>query len=213
MCNNYMGNKKAFTLVETFISTFIVLYVFLAAWMLYSTAWAWWHEISPKIEAQKTAKLALSLIITGSVDDTAGVDIINSVNYKRRNGIAWASSLLNPTSMPDDDGDGEPDRWLWTNNRIDFRLEGDVSSDLRYFKVENNKIVYCYSITRNGVLQEASKDIVRTSDPLDAIALEFEFVVQYNMVKVTVTIAKHLATRPAMPYTITLKDYIHMRNL
>lgn len=213
MCNNYMENKKAFTLVETLISTFIALYVFLAAWMLYSTTWAWWHEISPKIEAQKTAKLALSSIITGSVDDTAGVDTINSVNYKRRNGIAWASSIFDPTSMPDDDGDGEPDRWLWTNNRIDFRLEGDVSSDLRYFKVENNKIIYHYSITRTGVLQEASKDIVHTSDSLDTIALEFEFILQYNMVKVTVTITKHITAQPATPYIIVLKDYIHMRNL
>ena len=84
----FIRASSGFTLVEALISLFIVTFMFAAAVSVYAMGWRWWAEISPRIEAQRIARVALSSVIDGRIDATAGTYTIGSTVYGRRNGIA-----------------------------------------------------------------------------------------------------------------------------
>lgn len=112
-----MKRPKAFTLVEVMTATFIALYTVLAAWSAYVMVWSWYHETNPEIEAERIARIALSTVIVGKADPTAGTYQIGSVTYQRRSGIAQATRV--PT-FP-------------SPQAIDFGLEPDSSNARSYY--------------------------------------------------------------------------------
>ncbi|MDD5495482.1 MAG: hypothetical protein PHP46_00100 [Candidatus Omnitrophica bacterium] len=218
MFSSGSAKKKAFTLTETIVAMALIVYVFSGAWLTYATIWTWWHEIAPKIEAQRLVKVALSKIMTGETDTSAGTDSIEGTTYNRRDGIGWASTLLDEDLAVDDDGDGSIDRLIWENNRIDFRLASDSAGDIRSFYVAQedisgkNCIYYYYMITRNGIVTEETRPIVKMPNSRDIINIDFEFITQYSMLVATVTLQKKLDTATG-EYTIALNDYMHLRNI
>lgn len=85
------NDKNGFTLAEVAVTAFIAVLIFLAAWSFYIIGSTWWYEVSPRIEAQRAARLALQFIIEGRPDSTAGFDVIASLGrINRSNGIGYA---------------------------------------------------------------------------------------------------------------------------
>ena len=87
----FPADKKAFTLVETLISTIIMVLILSSVWSIYFMGWKWWYEMEPIVETQRIARIAVSSVIDGMMDSTAGEDTINGVEYGFRNGIAFAT--------------------------------------------------------------------------------------------------------------------------
>ena len=79
---------------------------------IYIMGLSWWHEVVPKIETQRIARLALISVIEGTSDLTTGTYAIGSASYKRRNGIIQATLVPNLPSI----------------NEIDFALAPDTSN-------------------------------------------------------------------------------------
>lgn len=112
--------RKAFTLIEVMITTFIALYTILAVTGAYVMFWTWWHESRPEIEAERIARIALSTIVYGTSDSTAGSYAVGATSYTRRNGIAGAIRAPTfPMSEP--------------SQRIDYGLEPDAANSRSYF--------------------------------------------------------------------------------
>ena len=80
--------KDGFTLVEILVSAFVMSLTLAVIWALYILGWTWWYEVSPRIEAQRIARLAIERIVEGTPDSTTGYDMIGSVRHDKRNGIA-----------------------------------------------------------------------------------------------------------------------------
>ncbi|MFA5500349.1 MAG: hypothetical protein WC404_04635, partial [Candidatus Omnitrophota bacterium] len=83
-------DKKGFTIVELMVSSLVIVYIFLCALAMYMMGLAWWNEILPQTECQRIARSAISTIKEGMIDSTVGTDIINSITYKKRNGLEEA---------------------------------------------------------------------------------------------------------------------------
>lgn len=84
------SNRRAFSLTEVLVSAVIMLLAVLAIWAFYTLGLTWWHETTPRVDAQRTARIALDMITDGVIDPTTGADIAQGVSYSRRNGIAHA---------------------------------------------------------------------------------------------------------------------------
>jgi len=121
-------------------ATFIALYTITAAMTSYVVFWTWWHETSPEIEAQRLARIAISTIIYGNVDSTAGTYNIGSTTYTRHNGIAQATRMSALSTLPSQAMTFglEPD----TSNCRSYYLGFDASSGTNavYYKDSNNAI-------------------------------------------------------------------------
>ncbi|MFA6079194.1 MAG: prepilin-type N-terminal cleavage/methylation domain-containing protein [Candidatus Omnitrophota bacterium] len=114
-------NRSGFSLIELITASFISLFVFLGAWSIYTMSWSWWHEISPRIQAQQIARIAIMSITEGNVDATAGTDVIGTSTYQRRNGLATA--CFDPVVSSN----------ISVNDRIDFGLEPDGGNVRAFF--------------------------------------------------------------------------------
>lgn len=108
---------SGFTLIEAVTTSFIALYIILAAWSVYVMGWSWWREAAPQVEAQRIARIALSVIRDGTVDSTAGNYSIGINSYKRRNGISQATAV---PAIP-------------SPQRINYRLETEASNARAFF--------------------------------------------------------------------------------
>lgn len=105
--------RSAFTLAEVLTASVITLLVLLGTMTVYMMGRSVSAEAEPQADAQRIARLALSSIIDGNVDPTAGSDTIGGTSvYGRKNGIA------NAVGIP-----GIPN-----TNRINFRLEADLGN-------------------------------------------------------------------------------------
>lgn len=118
-----LENKASFTLVEVLVTAFVAVLVFLAVWSIYIMGWTWWYEVSPRIEAQRIARLAVAKIIDGVPDPTAGYDLIGSARYDRRNGIAASYYYLPDLPNAQADSDGK-----LFSREIDFGLFEDYKT-------------------------------------------------------------------------------------
>lgn len=193
--SHIIRNKKGFTLAEVITASFIAVYIVIGVWSLYLMAVSWWHETMPKIESQRIARMALTSVIRGSLDSTAGDDLIGSSLYGRRNGIA--SAVLIP-SIP-------------SPEHINFALETD-SSNIRAFYLGTDpatgqKAVY---------YKNNSGQVIMLKSTLGITDLKFEkFDGQDNMVKVTATARKEvLGTRSAAYVAETVYDeVVYLRNM
>jgi len=191
-----------FTLPEVLVATFIAFYVIAAAWAVYMMTSAWWKEINPEVEAARVARSAVSSIIYGSVDATAGADTIGMNTHYRRNGIAWARF---------DAGHTPPDTPVISTdkNTIDFRLEAD-SSNARQFRIAADpatglKAVYYQS------------QMIRPT--LGLTGLQFSYYTSggtttYNVIKVVATVEKDILGTRNTPKHIKVEyaGYAYLKN-
>jgi hypothetical protein len=193
-----LKKRDAFTLIEAITATFVGLYVFLGVWAIYTMSWSWWNEMVPRIEAERIARVALTSIIEGTIDPTAGTCTVGSTTYSMRNGIAWAK-------LVDDIAYGT------SVTSINFGLDPD-SSKVRSFYLGVD------ATTGLGVVYyKDSNSVVHMIKPTLGITdLRFEKTGgEADMLKVTTSVTKNvLGTRKtAYPVTVTYSDSVYLRNL
>jgi len=172
------------TLFEALIAVFIALYVFLALSSLFVMSWKWWHEILPRIEAQRIARIALAGIVRGTVDPTAGTYTIGTTTFSRRNG------LENATAEPD---------IIESGSRINFRLTPD-SANVRSFCLINND-----ETGNNAVYyidDAGDAHMIRGSDGISSLTFE-KYEGESNLIKVTATVERSISGTRDAPYTFT----------
>ncbi|MBU0605216.1 MAG: prepilin-type N-terminal cleavage/methylation domain-containing protein [Candidatus Omnitrophica bacterium] len=211
-----LNSRKGFTLAEVLVATIIGTMVMASAWSVYVMVWQWWAETSPRIEVERTARLALLNIIDGVTSvgglsgDVAGSYTIGSTSYKRRNGIAWANKDPGDSSYPQiQDQTGMP------ASRILYHLEPDAGNTKRefYYGTDNGQGAVYYKHT-NGVsyMLNGTRGITN---------LKFEKFVDPegysydNIIKVTVTAQKEVyGTRAQQSYTVGVvyTDTVYLRN-
>lgn len=193
-------NSKGFTLAEVLIAAIIGTMVIASAWSVYMMIWQWWAETGPRIEIERTARLALLNIIDGVTSvqglsgNVAGSYSVGSTSYKRRNGIAWATAY--PTISSD-------------KKTITYRLWPD-SSNVRQF--------YYGTYNGQGVVYYKHTDGTnyRLDGTLGLTELKFEnFGEANNVIRITVTAQKSVyGTRLNQPYnvSVTYTDTVYLRN-
>jgi len=142
------------------------------------------------IETQRIARSALSLIINGQYDATAGTDTMAGVNYSRRNGIVGATAYA-----------------IVGGNRINFALEPDaIGTTPRSFLLGvdagtgQNIVQYIDSVG-------ATHDLAST---LGITSLQF-VALSANIVRVTATVTQAQSlNRPNI--TASYSDTVYLRN-
>ena len=182
-------------LIEALTATFVAMFIILGAWSVYIMGWSWWHEVAPRIEAQRTARLALLNIIVGRFDPTAGTFSVGADSFSRRNGISCA------TAAPD----------ISTPHRINFRLEPDSSNVRSYYMgvdaaTGSNAVYY---VDNNSVVHEIRGTLGITD-------LTFEQVSgAANLIKVSALSEKTVAGTRSAPYTVraAYNETIYLRNV
>lgn len=167
----------------------------------------WWHEISPEIEAERSARSAVSSIIYGSVDPTAGTDTVGMITYSRRNGIAWArfDGDVTPPATPTISVD---------KNTINFRLEPD-SSNARQFYIATDAV----SGFKGVYYKNNSNQVTLIKPTLGLTGLQFSYftsggTTRYDIVKVEATVEKDITGMGNTPKHIKVQysDYAYLKN-
>ncbi len=223
-----MLNKKSFTLIEVLVTIFTATLIFSAAWAIYAMGMTWWHEVSPRIEAQRIARLAVTKIIDGTTDSTAGQDIIGGSSFKRRNGISstyyFAPTLPNPKYYPDG---------TTYSNEIDYGLFEDYStatpSPYQPSAARNVRAFYIGTDTDSSLKVVYYKDgqsvVHKISSTLGITDLKFHRYIETKIdgstvehpkiIVVTATVEKEVSTGKSEPYQIKVeyKDYAYLRNV
>lgn len=201
-------DKKGFTIVELMVSSLVIVYIFLCALAMYMMGLAWWNEILPQTECQRIARSAISTIKEGMIDSTVGTDIINSITYKKRNGLEEAYKSR------DDSLDVSFTTPLISleGRKISFKLEPDpTSTNSRAFYLgqdaSGTQAVYYQVGSTTPKLIRATRGITD---------LVFEAVSGYtNTIKVTATVQKTVMGSRSTPYQISVvySDYVYLRNM
>lgn len=179
--------KKGFLLVELLITLLLAGFVLTALVSIYITTSQWWAEIAPRIDAQKIARVALTSIIDGSIDPTAGTYTIGSKTYGRRNGIAWA------TATPD----------IPSLFRINFMLnKPGESSNVRSFYMATDPVTNLRAI----YYQDSSGAVRMIKPTLGITDLRFEKYMGYNnAIKVTATVDRNVIGTRRQPYRVKVE--------
>ena len=208
----YISNtdRRAFTLIETLTTGFIVLYIFLAAWSVYVIGWKWWHEMAPVAEAQRIARNAIAVVIDGVRDSTAGQEMIGLTTYVFRNGVS-ATTITNNDIIANA-AFASPVISL-AGRRIDFKLEGDAAaSNPRAFYLGQDattgiKAVYYQDSSGTVNIIEATKGI---DDIIFAVVPGAG-----NIIEITASVQRTVpGTRyETTPISVQYTDYIYLRNI
>jgi len=170
--------------------------------------WSWWNEVAPTTECQRIARVALTSVMTGITDQSAGTDVMNFITYKRRLGLDWSNrtyadtqNLTFTTPVISEAG-----------RRIDFKLEPDpTASNIRryYLSQDANGVKGIYYQYGNAAAQ-----LVRGTAGITDIM--FEAVSGYaNLIKVTVSAQKDVRTMRTEMYqaAAAYSDYVFLRNI
>jgi len=169
---------------------------------------AWWNEILPQTECQRIARSAISVIKEGMVDSTVGTDIINSITYKKRNGLEEAYKSR------DDSLDVSFNTPVITleGRKISFKLEPDpTSTNSRSFYLGQDAFGMQAVYYQVG---SSTPKVIRATRGLTDLV--FETVSGYsNVIKVTATVQKTVMGSRSTPYQISVvySDYVFLRNL
>jgi prepilin-type N-terminal cleavage/methylation domain-containing protein len=204
-------DKRGFTLAEVLIAAIIGTMVIASAWSVYAMVWQWWAEMSPRLDVERSARLALLNVIEGVTSvsglpgDAAGSYTVGSTNYKRRNGIAWANKDPGDNSYPEIlDQTGKP------ASRIRFHLVPDGNNVKREF--------YHGTYNGQGVIyyRHSNGSLYRLDGTLGVTELSFEKMPGTdNIIKVTVAAEKEVyGTRAGQPYPVRVvyTDTVYLRN-
>lgn len=213
--SNIPGSRKAFTLVETLTSALIVMFVVLSIWSIYFIGWKWWHEMAPIVEAQRAARIALSSIVDGTIDPSAGQETIIGTSYGFRNGIAYTvltneDCISSPSfTTPVISSDG---------HQIDFKLENDsVAVNGRRFYVGTDLTTGASAVFYRNSSGTSYKIKGTEVDPsTGSISLTFERDPAYsNLIKVTVSVQRTIpgTKYETTPLVVECSDFVYCRNL
>lgn len=200
------ANRRGFTLVEMMFALVIGFFVIAAAWASYVMIWQWWAEMSPRLDAQRTARIALLSVIegvtgvVGGPDPVAGTFTVGDTTYKRRNGIAWATAYPSITA-----GGGS----------ISYRLVPDSSNARMFFVLAN-------SLVPEGALYYKHTDGKTYEIPSTRGISEVKFekfvdsggAEHDNIIKVTATVDRDISGTRAGQYNIKVvyTDTVYLRN-
>lgn len=197
--------RRAFTLAEVLVASFVGLLVVSGTWSIYHMAWRWWYETAPLVEAQRIARIALSSVIEGTVDSTAGQDSI----YGRRNGIAWA--VYEPVISSN----------ISAADKIGFGLEKEKEDNGDYPTSHNERAFYLGLDPATGLnviyYEDNDDEASQLRATLGITGLKFEKFKDANdkiHIKVTATVEKDVAGTRSTPYHIKIEyvDYVYLRN-
>jgi len=208
--------REGFTLAEVLIAAIIGTMVIASAWSVYAMVWQWWTEMSPRLDVERSARLALLNVIEGVTSvsglsgNTAGSYTIGSTTYIRRNGLAWASKDPGDSQHPQIyDQAGKP------ASRIVYHLVPDANNVKRefYYGTYNGRGAVYYKHT-NGTSYRLDGTLGITNMKFERF-VDRDDVEHSNIIKVTVTAAKEVyGTRAHQPYTVTVvyTDTVFLRN-
>lgn len=191
-----LRRRDGFTLAEMVVSAFVASLVFVVIWAIYILGWTWWYEVSPRIEAQRIARVAIEKIVDGVPDSTTGYDMIGSTRHNKRNGIAstyyFAPNL--PSTYTNSEGtivSNSIEYGLYqdyavhppavANNIRSFYLSTDVATGLKavYYKDGNGashmlketlgitNLEFSYYVDRDVTPNVTCKDIIVVSVVVD----------------------------------------------
>lgn len=209
-------DTRGFSLAEVLIAAIIGTMVIASAWAVYMMVWQWWHEMSPRLDVERAARLALLNVvegvtsISGITGDVAGSYTVGSTTYKRRNGLAWASKDPADSSYPAIyDQTGKP------ASRIVYHLVPDASGVKRefYYGTYNGQGVVYYKHT-NGTVYRLDSTLGITNIEFGKF-VDAEGTVHDNIITVKVTAAKAVyGTRTNQPFTVSVAytDTVYLRN-
>lgn len=204
-------DRRGFTLAEVLIAIIVGTFVMISAWSAYMMVWQWWSEMGPRLDVERSARLALLNTIEGVTSvsglsgDVAGSYTVNSVAHKRRNGIAWANKDPGDNAYPE-----ILDQTGYPASRIRYHLVPDGNNVKReiYFGTYNGQGVLYYKHTSGASY--------RLDSTLGITNLKFEKLSgTNNIIKVTVTSQKQVyGTRTQQPYTVQVvyTDTVFLRN-
>lgn len=170
-------------------------------------AWTWWHEISPHIECQRIARIAISAISEGMTDPTAGTDRVDFITYGRRMGFVWAARGSDIDIFPTITDSGST-----TGHRINFKLESDpAGSNIRSFFLGQYQTGYgVYYQFRNNAPQ-----IIKATSNIGDLIFEkvfWEDGKDYSAVELYKVTAKASKTVKGVVRSAEYTDYIFLRN-
>jgi hypothetical protein len=214
--SDILKSRNGFTLAEVLIAAIIGTMVVASAWAVYMMVWQWWTEMGPRLDIERSARLALLNVIegvksiSGLTGDVAGSYTIGSSTYKRRNGIAWASKDPGDNKYPE-----IMDQTGYPASRIKYHLIPDANSTKRefYYGTYNGQGVVYYKHT-DGVSYRIDSTRGITGLKFEDF-VDTEGVIHKNIIKVTVTAKKEIyGTRTNQPYTVTVvyTDTVYLRN-
>ncbi len=196
----FFRSRRAFTMIEVLVASAVGIFVIMSAIAVFLMAWRWWSETYPRIEAQQITRLAISRIVNGVVDTTAGQDVIIGATHTRRNGIAGA--------------DRAPD--TATAGCINFSLEPDGSNLRSYYIASDDQ-----DASRNAVYYSydpGSPTVTKIRGTTGITGLSFVQSVDeatgFILVTVTATVDRNILGTRQASYNIHVEysDSIYIRN-
>jgi len=217
------GGRRGFTLAEVLIASIIGTLVIVAAWSVYVMVWQWWAESSPRLDVERSARIALLRVVEGvpgSATGDTGKDTVNSIDYKRRNGIAWSTDNPEFESVTID-GQSKV-------RKIKFRLKLDdekaqLQGNIRSYYLAKNgdqRVIY-YRYYNYDTSSYATEEIANSP----GVIYDVEFAsftddgsppASYpNIVTVKLSAAKEVyGTRVNQPFTVRVDytDTVYLRN-
>jgi prepilin-type N-terminal cleavage/methylation domain-containing protein len=212
MAHKNLFKKSGFTLAEMLVSASIMVLVVTAAWAVYVLGWTWWYEVSPRIDAQRIARLAMEKIVEGVSDPTAGYDMIGGIRYDKRNGIA--ATYYFPPALPDSYTNSEG---TTVSNKINYGLYQDYNTHPPESSANNIRSFYLGTDAGTGLKAVYYKDsnsaVHMLKDTLGITNLEFSYYVDkdvtpnvtYNdIIVVRVVVEKDVSAVGHTPYHINI---------
>jgi hypothetical protein len=201
-----LKGSRGFTLAEILIASIVGTMVIASAWSVYVMVWQWWAETSPRLDAERSARLAL-LNLTEGVTYVNGLGyianpyVVNGRNYYYRNGIAWADEY--PVISAD-------------NKTITYSLMPDSSSTRQFYPGTYNGQGVIYYRHTDGASYRLDSTLGVTDLRFENLPNPDDPLTPYNnVIKVTVTARKEVyGTRADQPFIIEVEysDTVYLRN-
>lgn len=208
MAIRILFKKSGFTLAEIIVGSMIATLTLIVIWAVYILGWTWWYQVSPRIDAQRIARLAIEKIVEGTPDPTAGYDMVGNIRYDKRNGIA-GTYYYHPT-LPNTYVNS---KGTTVSNEIDYGLYEDYKT-YNPAVPRNVRAFYLDTDAGTGLKAAYYRDSNNTphmlKNTLGITNLEFSYYVDEsgvtynNIIVVSVSVEKDVLTTGGTPYHINV---------